>query len=337
MRSPEIMPPTNARYANQPWADAACSQEYQAQRAAWSASPNSDNSDNAWNVFSFSNRAGKGTHAAVARLQQLMRRLRDGAGAGQAHYLQLDIHNFFNSIDRGGLLAALEQQIKSCRDPQRDVMLFVCQQLLQGEPASQVQWRASPRERAQVPPHKRLANSEPGCGLPIGNLSSQFFANVVLDALDQFAKHQLKCKSYVRYVDDFVLLHEDAAQLEIWQKRIAAFLQEQLGLQLKPEIKRGSCDSGVDFLGYIVHPHYLTVRPRVAQHAHEKLTALRSERLRRNFDPQQLRSTVASYWGHFSHASAHRLRQRLLAQHPWLHTCFKNPHQPHPTFRRQSS
>lgn len=59
MRSPEIMPPTNARYANQPWADAACSQEYQAQRAAWSASPNSDNSDNAWNVFSFSNRAGK--------------------------------------------------------------------------------------------------------------------------------------------------------------------------------------------------------------------------------------------------------------------------------------
>ena len=83
-----------------------------------------------------------------------------------------------------------------------------------------------------MPPHKRLANAPAGRGLPIGNLSSQFFANVYLDALDQLVKHQLKAKRYLRYVDDFVLFHHNREQLAAWRDQIEGFLRDRLGLQL---------------------------------------------------------------------------------------------------------
>src|SRR3546814_5723711 len=67
---------------------------------------------------------------------------------------------------------------------------------------------------------KRLCHARPRCGLPIGNLSSQFFSNIYLDALDQFVKHTLKAKRYLRYVDDFVLFHHDREQLVRWQQQI---------------------------------------------------------------------------------------------------------------------
>ncbi len=86
-----------------------------------------------------------------------------------------------------------------------------------------------------MPPHKRLENSAPGCGIAIGNLSSQFFANVYMDRLDQFVKHTLKAERYVRYVDDFVLVHRDRDQLEDWRQQIARYLTRELGLELKTD------------------------------------------------------------------------------------------------------
>ena len=79
-----------------------------------------------------------------------------------------------------------------------------------------VNYACTERERAAVPHHKRLENAAPGCGIAIGNLSSQFFANVYLDRLDQFIKHELKFQRYIRYVDDFVLVHHEWEQLAEW-------------------------------------------------------------------------------------------------------------------------
>jgi len=84
----------------------------------------------------------------------------------------------------------------------------------------------------QLPAHKTLFKAAPHCGLPIGNLTSQFFANVYLDALDQFVKHQLKAHYYVRYCDDFVLLSEDRAVLERQEAEIGRFLSKELHLTL---------------------------------------------------------------------------------------------------------
>jgi RNA-directed DNA polymerase len=186
------------------------------------------------------------------------------------------------------------------------------------------QTRATAAELAQVPAHKRLANAAPGCGLPIGNLSSQFFANVYLDALDQFCKHQLKAKRYLRYVDDFVLFHHDRAQLLDWQAQITEFLGTRLRLGLKADIRLQRIDDGLDFLGYVIRPTHTLVRPRVVAHAKAALQQIetahvRDGRLHGSRDElQRAQAVLASYGGHFAHADAYRLSQRLARRFPWI-------------------
>ena len=138
---------------------------------------------------SFSNRRGKGTHAAVDRLQGFVRQVHSGQGGGW--YLQLDVRNFFNSIHRPTLYAMLK--VKMEREGIAEPVRRAVHALL-NFPISRtgVVWACTPAERAAVPEHKRLENAAPGCGLAIGNLSSQFFANVYLDRLDQFVKHELR-------------------------------------------------------------------------------------------------------------------------------------------------
>src|SRR3989344_5959832 len=99
--------------------------------------------------------------------------------------------------------------------------------------------------------------------MPLGNLTSQFFANVYLNELDYFVKHQLKAKYYIRYVDDFVILHSSKEQLEIWKQEIDEFLRENLKIELHPEKSRViSLLRGVDFVGFRNFWHYKLLRKR---------------------------------------------------------------------------
>ncbi|MDP2903831.1 MAG: RNA-directed DNA polymerase [Methylovulum sp.] len=349
---------------------------------------------------SYANRTGKGSHAAVARLQQFMRRRegcdvsfprspilsfpRSGVGtqpsalqrgdtgrwsvpgciptlergndtgmargndkglergndkgmargndkAGNGWYLQLDIHNFFNSIHRPTLYAMLCRRLAQVEHrgqlPSAHVLALrsLCHKLLAHKVTELMR---DPLAAAQLPPHKRLVNAPAGCGLPIGNLTSQFFANVYLNALDQFVKHTLKCRHYVRYVDDFILLADDPEQLRVWQVQISAFLQTTLRLRLKDDVRLQPCCQGIDFLGYRVFTHYRRVRPRVVAHCRAKLAAWARQFVRQH--PQglwirttapalaQLQAMLGSYWGHFSHAHSVRLRHALFAQFNWL-------------------
>jgi RNA-directed DNA polymerase len=183
--------------------------------------------------------------------------------------------------------------------------------------AGGVKFVGTEAERAKVPPHKRLENAAPGCGLAIGNLSSQFFANVYLDALDQFVKHVLRVQRYVRYVDDFVLVHQNREQLRAWQAQIETFLRGNLRLELKADIKLKPLSAGCDFLGYVIYPTHSVVRRRVIGHARQKLSAwgrlAPSDR-----DGEAIRSLWASYQGHFRHANSYRLLGRLNSEFPWL-------------------
>ena len=270
---------------------------------------------------SYANRRGKGTHAAVKRLQAFVRQVASGQGGGW--YLQLDVHNFFNSIHRPTLWRMLKPRL--VKAGLSGSAMHVTHALLRHPVERQgVIHRGTPAERALVPPHKRLENAAPGCGLPIGNLSSQFFANVYLDALDQFVKHTLKAKRYLRYVDDFVLVHHDRAQLEVWRQQIEHFLGKQLRLGLKADQRLRPLSTGIDFLGYVVYPTHTRVRRRVIAHATERLDTWHREHkvaagVRATPEQlQQVDAIWASYTGHFRHANAHWLRQRLLARRPWL-------------------
>lgn len=175
-----------------------------------------------------------------------------------------------------------------------------------------------------MPPHKRLENAAPGCGIPIGNLSSQFFANVYLNELDQFVKRQLKAKRYLRYVDDFVLVHRDRAVLEGWKAQIEQFLTDRLRLKLKADQRLRPLSAGIDFLGYITYPTHTKVRPRVLRHAADSLQQWHAAHAVENGfsatpeDFQRLRSRWASYQGHLSRANGFRLQQRFLQRRPWL-------------------
>lgn len=273
---------------------------------------------------SFSNRKGKGTHAAIDRLQAFMREV--GSGQGGGYYLQLDIKNFFNRIHRPTLYALLKKRMVA------GSLSIECQAavhaLLRRSPLKHgVIFACTPAERDRVPSHKRLDAAPAGCGIPIGNLSSQFFANVYLDRLDQFVKRELGARRYLRYVDDFILVHRDREQLVEWQVRIVQFLQEALQLEIKDDAKLRPLSTGADFLGYVIYPTHRVVRRRVVGHCQMKL----DDWHRHNPRParaatEQLRAICASYRGHFRHANSWRLAHRLDRQYPWLRKALANQH-----------
>jgi hypothetical protein len=275
----------------------------------------------------------------VDRLQQFMR-----SRNGQGWYLQLDIHNYFNSINRLVLYRMLCRRLQQCErramlpDAHALALRSLCHKLLANKVTERVR---DPLAAARVPPHKRLANAAPGCGLPVGNLTSQFFANVYLNALDQFVKHTLKCRHYVRYVDDFILIADDAAQLRLWQAQIAEFLVDTLSLKCK-EAAPQPLSQGIDFLGYRVFAQHRRVRTRVVAHCRSKLRVWAARHVRQT--PQgicllthsdvhpsarkadaalaHLQAMLGSYWGHFAHAQSVRLRHALFEQFAWLKTLF---------------
>jgi RNA-directed DNA polymerase len=281
---------------------------------------------------SFANRRGKGSHAGVERLRHFLR----AGGPVRRHYLQLDIRNFFNSIHRCILFGQLRARVeRDLRRPERDPrhvqreeaerMLWLARVMLTGNPARGALFQGRPADMAFVPPHKQLANAPAETGLPIGNLSSQFFANVYLNELDQFVKHTLKVAAYVRYVDDLVLVHERPEQLIEWRARIEAFLRERLRLELRDPGRLAPVSNGVDFLGYIDWPEYRLVRRRVIGHLRERLETHRralqcAERLW-HLRPEAvaaLQASLTSYLGHCRHAQSAGLVRSLFAQHPWL-------------------
>jgi hypothetical protein len=265
---------------------------------------------------SFSNRTDKGTHAAVARLRDFVRQVHSGQGGG--FYLQLDVRNFFASIHRPTLYAMLKPRMERAgiSDPVRHAVHSL---LTWPISRSGVHYACTSAERAAVPPHKRLENAAPGCGIAIGNLSSQFFANVYLDKLDQFVKHTLKIKRYVRYVDDFVIVAVSVEQLAEWHAQIIHFLRNELRLDLKPA-KLEPLTRGIDFLGYVLFPTHTLVRRRVVGHCRAKLAAIEHE-CRGAFTPKsvkRVREVWASYSGHFAHANSFKLRAGIYRRFSWL-------------------
>ncbi|HZR35153.1 MAG TPA: reverse transcriptase/maturase family protein [Nevskia sp.] len=282
---------------------------------------------------SYSNRKGKGTLAAVARVRTFAHQVESGQGRGWE--LKLDISNFFYSIWREKLWRQLKPRMERAGLPA--YAMRAVHALLRHSPlAAGVLDLTTPEQRELVPPHKRLANAAKGCGLCIGNLLSQFLANVYLNELDQFVKHKLGARRYVRYVDDFVLIHQDRAQLDAWKVRIEQFLWAQLRLRLKDEGELKPLSEGIDFLGYVVRPSHTTVRRRVVSHARERLSLWGQQHVaggQASATPAQyrhLRSVWASYGlGHFSHADSHRLTQDFHRRYPWLRQLAETPRRFH--------
>lgn len=274
---------------------------------------------------SYACRRGKGVHAAVLRLQQFLHEATVN-GTRRAWYLQLDVHNYFMSLDKDLLFGLLAARLRD------ETALWLTRLLVHHDCTSDYVLRGPAELLARVPAHKTLFATAPGKGLPIGNLNSQFFANVYLNGLDQFVKHELRCRHYLRYCDDFVLLSRDPDELGHWRDRIGTFLGERLLLRLNPRQRLAPVSNGIDFLGYVVRRRYRLVRRRVVAHLEERLRGFEARLVRDvrgvrcyRFDYAELdrlAAVLASYLGHFRLASTWRLWQALWCRHAFLSQYF---------------
>lgn len=115
-----------------------------------------------------------------------------------------------------------------------------------------------------------------GVGIPVGNLTSQLFANVYGNKLDKFVKHTLHAKYYIRYMDDFIILSADLEQLKEWRKRIEEFLEKEMELQINPKSTILYAGNGIDFCGYIHHPEYKKGSQSIRAEVKEERKTIRS-------------------------------------------------------------
>jgi retron-type reverse transcriptase len=240
---------------------------------------------------------GRGTLYAARRLESKIRSATQN-WSKPVFYLKCDLANFFVAIDK----QVLRQQLATKID--EPWWLALAEQILMHDPRWDYLTRSPAHLFSRVPQHKRLTAQPAHLGLPIGNLSSQFFANVYLDALDQFCKHRLGIKHYVRYVDDFVLLHESPQQLNAWLAEIEAFLPK-LGAKLNPtKTILQPVERGVDFVGHVIKPWRRTTRKRSVAQAMKRTAAA---------PPEQLRETANSYFGLMTQASHSQKDRAALA------------------------
>ncbi|WAT26767.1 RNA-directed DNA polymerase [Pseudomonas sp. GXZC] len=241
---------------------------------------------------------GRGTLYAATRLESKIRSASEN-WSKPVFYLKCDLANFFVAIDKAVLRKQLEARITE------PWWLALATQILMHDPREDYETRTPAHLFNRVPQHKRLVAQPAHLGLPIGNLSSQFFANVYLDALDQFAKHTLRAKHYIRYVDDFVFLHESPQQLNQWLAQVEAFLP-RLGAKLNPtKTILQPVDRGVDFVGHVIKPWRRTTRKRSMAQALKRTAAAPAE---------DLRETANSYFGLLSQASHSHTDRAALAR-----------------------
>lgn len=151
--------------------------------------------------------------------------------------------------------------------------------------------------------------------MPLGNLTSQFFANVYLNELDQFVKHKLRAKYYIRYVDDFVILHESKEQLEIWKEKINSFLKEKLKIELHPSksnILR--LNNGINFLGFRVFFHHKLLRKSNTNNFNRKLNQMKIMFDEDILDRDNVIESLEGWLAYSKHGNTYKYRRHIIRQ-----------------------
>jgi len=258
----------------------------------------------------YNNRKGKGTHSAVKRVAGWMR------ASPKGYYLQLDIKGFFYQLDRDVLYKTLFRDIHKSNVPYKEAIVWLAHTLIYHDPTHDYVFKGDKRGLEALPDHKTLFKIPKNRGLPIGNLTSQFFANVYMNRFDHFVKRELKVRHYVRYVDDFVLLSESKERLEMCWQEIADYLKQVLHLQLRADAKLKPNKEGLDFLGYVIRPYYTLVRQRVVRNYKYKkakyLAAYEAQKGKMKLaEIKRFLSVQASFAGHIKHANSYNLNQKI--------------------------
>jgi len=151
-------------------------------------------------------------------------------------------------------------------------------------------------------------------GIPIGNLTSQLFANIYLHEMDKFVKHELRAEFYVRYMDDGVIIHGDKEWLREAREWLGKFLGERLALGLNSKTNIFPIAQGVNFLGYRIWPTHRLLRKSSARRMKRKLRRFERGYSEGSIEFDHINASIQSWLGHCSHADTYKLRRKLFGE-----------------------
>lgn len=237
---------------------------------------------------SFANREGKGTHKALDLCQNYARRYQ--------YALQCDIRQFFPSTDHAILRETLLKML-----PDESLVWLIERILASGRGVL-----AEEYEMVYFPKDDLFSTQRPR-GLPIGNLTSQWWANCYLNPFDHFVRRELSCKAYLRYVDDFVLFGNDKKELMIWRNAIIKRLE-----RYRLTIHRGSAhpkkvSEGLPFLGFLIYPRYRRLKSRKGHHFRRKI----AHKIKYAED-EAIKNSLQGWVAHVSYGNTYNLRRKML-------------------------
>ncbi len=223
---------------------------------------------------SYSCRINKGTHRAINRFQKFSRKVSKNY-TKQAYVLKCDIRKFFASINQNILKNILDKHTKD-----KDILWLLNEVISSFHTEDKV-----------------------NIGLPLGNLTSQLLVNIYMNEFDQYVKHSLKCKYYIRYADDFVVMADDLVYLKILKTKFALFLKSKLDLDLHPKkVFIKTVTSGVDFLGWINFATHRVLRTSTKRKMFRNIK-LKTEDKKGN--------VVASYFGMLGWGNGWKLQEEI--------------------------
>ena len=229
---------------------------------------------------SYSCRTKKGTHKAVDRLENFAGKLSQN-NSKNIFALKCDIRKFFDSIDQEILLKLVKNKITD------ENSIWLIETIIRSFSK----------------------------GIPLGNVTSQLFANIYLNEFDQFVKHNLKEKYYLRYCDDFIILAENKKHLENLIEKLDDFLQSKLKLNLHPNksiIRKYR--QGIDFLGYVVLPHHRVLRTKTKKRIVKKIGHKFQDLKGGIISEESFNQSLQSYFGVLSHCGGYEIKRRILSK-----------------------
>jgi RNA-directed DNA polymerase len=268
---------------------------------------------------SYACRVGKGTHHGISRANKFIRQCSKNY-TKDCHVLKLDIEGFFMHINKEILFSRLEKFIETkYQQPDKELVLEICYKIINNSPIENCIIKGSSKNWNGLPTNKSLFHSPQNSGLPIGNLTSQIFANFYMSAFDHFMKKELGIRFYGRYVDDFIIIHPDKEYLKSLIPAISNYLNDELKLTLHPKkIYLQHYTKGVKFLGTVIKPNRIYIANRTKgnfYNAIQQQNKIIETRKPTKDDLNAFLSSMNSYLGIMIHYKTYHLRKRMIFKH----------------------
>ena len=258
---------------------------------------------------SYSCRVGKGTLFGIKRLEHFMRSCTENY-TKEAYVMKLDLSGFFMSINRKRLTGMVQDLVKrKYTGGDKDLLLYLVEKVIMNDPTRGCIIKGGRSDWNGLPPNKSLFHAKEGCGIPIGNLTSQVFANYYLTGFDRYVKENLKMICYGRYVDDFFMVHQNISYLRVAADMMSSFLEKRMSVRLHPHKRYlQPCRHGVMYLGALITPWGIFPSQRLRKNFHVFLSQHDSESiLLLNVEEKfQLQSGYNSYFGFHHHYHVYR-------------------------------